>query len=263
MPHVTAKLPESTLHWLRHQMALGTDEVNAFNIRNVLGMNETREQLSVYLEYVLSLTAFAAGSVDVVSFERLGGIFASAMTGNLAFLAIYVARLSFVSAIGSSIALFGFVVGCASGHLFTRNASWSSSLNVLLGAEFLLLFGVIELWLPGGLKSGSFRADSLISLLSISMGMQSILGKKINLSNIPTVVFTSTLTNLIIGVTNALVAKKFILPKDTKRQLSSLFLYFFGAVTTGLLAHLNLSILVVLPMTSTGIALVTKVLHIE
>ena len=39
-------------------------------------------------EYLLLLTAFAAGSVDATSFFRLGGVFASAMTGNLALLAI-------------------------------------------------------------------------------------------------------------------------------------------------------------------------------
>jgi len=66
-----------------------------------------------YIESILLLTAFAAGTVDVISFANLGGVFASAMTGNFALLAYYVAQSDAQSAMGSVIALSGFVVGCA------------------------------------------------------------------------------------------------------------------------------------------------------
>ena len=33
-----------------------------------------------YNEWILLLTAFAAGTVDIISFATLGGVFASAMT---------------------------------------------------------------------------------------------------------------------------------------------------------------------------------------
>ncbi|OYV29669.1 MAG: hypothetical protein B7Z81_07265, partial [Acidocella sp. 20-61-6] len=49
----------------------------------------TNSKTPIHLEYILGLTAFAAGSVDVISFVKLGGVFASAMTGNLAFLGLY------------------------------------------------------------------------------------------------------------------------------------------------------------------------------
>jgi uncharacterized membrane protein YoaK (UPF0700 family) len=39
------------------------------------------------IESILLLTAVAAGAVDVISFASLGGVFASAMTGNFALLA--------------------------------------------------------------------------------------------------------------------------------------------------------------------------------
>ncbi|MHB8478191.1 MAG: DUF1275 family protein [Steroidobacteraceae bacterium] len=44
------------------------------------------------VEWLLLLTAFAAGTVDIISFATLGGVFASAMTGNFALLAYYVAQ---------------------------------------------------------------------------------------------------------------------------------------------------------------------------
>jgi len=217
-----------------------------------------KEETPLYLEFVLALTGFAAGTVDVISFVRLGGIFASAMTGNLAFLGIYLARFSFYSALGSAIALFGFVIGSALGNVFTRGKSRSGSLDVLLGIEIVLLVGVVLFWFPLGHKSGSFGADGLIALLAVSMGLQSMVGKKINLSNIPTVVFTSTLTNLVIGITDAISAGGFAQPRDTRRQAAALAIYFLGALSAGVLAYLNLAALVLLPASAIGLALVIK-----
>jgi uncharacterized membrane protein YoaK (UPF0700 family) len=214
-----------------------------------------------YLEYILGLTAFAAGSVDVISFVRLGGIFASAMTGNLAFLGIYLARLSFYSAIGSAIGLMGFIIGSALGNILTRGRSRPDSLSTLFGIELMLLLAVIALWFPIGHKNGSLAADALITLLSVAMGLQSIVGKKINLSNIPTVVFNTTHTNLVIGLTDVLSAEKFVLPKDTRRQATSFFLYFFGALIAGILAYLKIPVLVALPAGAIAICLGIKSLQ--
>jgi uncharacterized membrane protein YoaK (UPF0700 family) len=223
----------------------------------------TTDKPPAYLEYVLGLTAFAAGAVDVISFVRLGGIFASAMTGNLAFLGIYLARLSFYSAIGSGIGLVGFIVGSGVGNVLTRGRSRPAALNTLLGTELLLLLVFIAVWFPVGHKNGSLAADVLISLLAVSMGLQSIVGKKINLSNIPTVVFTSTLTNLVIGLTDALSAEKFALPTDTRRQATSFFLYFFGALVAGIFAYLKVPVLVMLPAGAIFLCLMAKALQHE
>lgn len=224
-------------------------------------MTEPNKVTPVYLEYILCLTAAAAGAVDVISFVKLGGIFTSAMTGNLAFLGIYIARLSFYSAIGSTISLVGFIAGAAIGHSITRGKGREISLNFLLGVEICLLIGVTIMWFPVPRANGSLAADLLITLFAVSMGLQSIIGKKIGLSNIPTVVFTSTLTNMVIGITDALSEKKFVLPKDTKRQMTSFFLYFFGAVIAGILAYLNLGILILLPVGIIAAALWIKLTH--
>jgi len=45
---------------------------------------------------------FAAGAVDIISFATLGGVFASAMTGNFALLAYYVAQSDSQSAMARS-----------------------------------------------------------------------------------------------------------------------------------------------------------------
>lgn len=224
-------------------------------------MSEPNKVTPVYLEYILWLTAAAAGAVDVISFVKLGGIFTSAMTGNLAFLGIYIARLSFYAALGSTIGLVGFIAGAALGHGITRTKGRETSLDILLSIEIALLLGVTVLWFVAPHKAGSTMTDLLIALFAVAMGAQSIIGKKVNLSNIPTVVFTSTLTNMVIGITDALAAGKFVLPKDTRRQMTSFFLYFFGALIAGILAYLNIAVLIFLPVGIIAAALWVKLTH--
>ena len=48
---------------------------------------------SVRTTWILFATACAAGAVDIIGFAKLGGVFASAMTGNFALLAYHVAIL--------------------------------------------------------------------------------------------------------------------------------------------------------------------------
>jgi uncharacterized membrane protein YoaK (UPF0700 family) len=214
-----------------------------------------------YLEHILGLTAFAAGAVDIISFVKLGGVFASAMTGNLAFLGLYIARFSFASAIGSTIALLGFIAGTACGHVLTKGHSRGTALQTLLAIETTLLAAAAILWLPTHHANGSLNADALIAFFSIAMGMQSIVGKKINLSNIPTVVFTSTLTNLVIGIADMLAAGKTTLPADTKRQITSFLLYFAGALCAGILVFMHVTAFVALPVLAVGTALVINHAH--
>jgi uncharacterized membrane protein YoaK (UPF0700 family) len=209
-----------------------------------------------YLEYVLGLTAFAAGPVDIISFTKLGGIFASAMTGNLAFLGLYLARGSVIAAIGSMIALAGFVAGGAAGTLLCRDRHNERSVKILLADEVFLLalFAVAAVVLPHAM--GSLTNYVLIILLSVAMGLQSILGKKINLSNIPTIVFTSTLTNIVIAVTERLASGKRHLPKDTWRQMLSFILYFLGALCAGFLVYVHSGAVVALPLVAVAAAFV-------
>ena len=103
-----------------------------------------------HIEAILLLTAFAAGTVDVISFATLGGVFASAMTGNFALLAYYVAQSDSQSAMGSVIALSGFVVGCAVGVLQRRGRPQQQALSLLLVSEsgLLLFFAIYALWTP-------------------------------------------------------------------------------------------------------------------
>jgi uncharacterized membrane protein YoaK (UPF0700 family) len=104
-------------------------------------------------------------------------------------------------------------------------------------------------------RNGNLSADLLILILAIAMGLQAVAGKKINLSSIPTIVFTSTLTNIVISVTDLLARGKFALSSDTKRQMASFCAYFAGAVMAGLLSFFDFSIVIVLPLAAVAICL--------
>src|SRR5579859_7813413 len=91
------------------------------------------------IEWMLLLTAFAAGTVDIISFATLGGVFASAMTGNFALLAYYVAQSDSQAAMGSVVALGGFVLGCATGILERRGRAQEQAIGLLLWSEAGLL----------------------------------------------------------------------------------------------------------------------------
>jgi uncharacterized membrane protein YoaK (UPF0700 family) len=210
-----------------------------------------------HMEYILVLTAFAAGAIDIISFAKLGGIFASAMTGNLALLAFYIARGSVFSAIGSLIALIGFISGVSVGTLLARDRLNQKAVTILLGSQTILLLGATVLWFVVSHRNGRMSADLLILILAIAMGLQGVIGKKINLSSIPTIVFTSTLTNIVTAVTDTLARGRFSLGIDTKRQIVSFFLYFAGALAAGLMCFFDFSIVIILPFAAIAAAFLT------
>jgi uncharacterized membrane protein YoaK (UPF0700 family) len=206
------------------------------------------------LELILGAAAFGAGSVDIIAFAKLGGILASAMTGNLAFLAFYISRASVASATGSAIALVTFVAGSSAGTLLGRRRDQKGALRWLLGVECALLAAAVALWLPTHHRNGSMSSDGVIALLAFAMGLQSLVGKRVNLSNIPTIVFTSTLTNIVIAFTELLADGKFAVPVDTRRQIASFMLYFAGALAAGFAVYFQAAALIFLPLVAAGIA---------
>jgi uncharacterized membrane protein YoaK (UPF0700 family) len=141
--------------------------------------------------------------------------------------------------------------------MLSRNRDRAASLRLLLGMETLLLAGTVAVWVSTYNPNGSFGRDAIITLLATSMGLQSIIGKRLNLSNIPTVVFTSTLTNIVIGLTELMANRNLKFPTDTKRQCGAFMLYFMGALTAGFCLHFNVGIFIFLPVLAAAAAFVS------
>src|SRR5271155_1828750 len=206
-----------------------------------------------YNEYILLLTAFAAGAVDVISFATLGGVFASAMTGNFALLAYYVAQSDAQSAMGSVVALSGFAVGCALGVLQRRGRAQEQALSLLLANEvgLLLFFALYAMWTPHVAHAPSDHLQ--IVLLAVAMGLQAVVGQTISLT---TIVFTTTLTKLVGTIADSIANGDVSGLKDVKIQSSVVVAYLFGALLSGALIVHNVEAVVLLPFIGVALAFV-------
>jgi uncharacterized membrane protein YoaK (UPF0700 family) len=204
-----------------------------------------------HVEMILLLTAFAAGAVDVISFATLGGVFASAMTGNFALLAYYVAQSDSQSAMGSVVALSGFVLGCALGVLQRRSRAQQQALGLLLTTEagLLLFFALYAMWTPHAAHAPSDHLQIL--LLAVAMGVQAVIGQTISLT---TIVFTTTLTKLVGTIADSLANGDALGLKDVKIQSAVVVSYLFGALLAGALIVHNSDAVVLLPFIGVAFA---------
>jgi uncharacterized membrane protein YoaK (UPF0700 family) len=206
-----------------------------------------------YNELILLLTAFAAGAVDVISFATLGGVFASAMTGNFALLAYYVAQSDSQSAMGSVVALSGFALGCALGVLQRRGRAQDQAMSLLLASEagLLLFFALYAMWTPHIAHAPSDHLQIL--LLAVAMGLQAVIGQTISLT---TIVFTTTLTKLVGTIADSIANGDVSGLKDVKIQSAVVVSYLFGALMSGALIVRKADEVVLLPFIGVALAFV-------
>jgi uncharacterized membrane protein YoaK (UPF0700 family) len=202
-------------------------------------------------EWMLLLTAFAAGAVDIISFATLGGVFASAMTGNFALLAYYVAQSDSQSAMGSVVALSGFAIGCAVGVLQRRGRAQAQALSILIASEaaLLLFFALYAMWTPHTAHAPSDHLQIL--LLAVAMGLQAVIGQTISLT---TIVFTMTLTKLVGTIADSIANGDVSGLKDVKIQSAVVVSYLFGALLSGALIVRKIEEVVFLPFIGVALA---------
>lgn len=213
-------------------------------------MKSSRRRFT-HTESILVLTAFAAGAVDIISFATLGGVFASAMTGNFALLAYYVAQSDSHSAMGSVVALSGFAVGCAVGVLQRRGRAQERAFNLLMVSEagLLLLFALYAMWIPHIAHAPSDQLQ--IVLLAVAMGLQAVIGQTISLT---TIVFTTTLTKLVGTIADSIADGDVSGLKDVKIQSAVVVSYLFGALLSGVLIVRKVEEVVFLPFIGVALA---------
>ena len=202
-------------------------------------------------EWILLLTAFAAGAVDIISFATLGGVFASAMTGNFALLAYYVAQSDSQSAMGSVVALSGFAIGCAVGVLLRRGRAQAQALYILIVSEaaLLLVFALYAMWTPHTAHAPSDHLQIL--LLAFAMGLQAVIGQTISLT---TIVFTTTLSKLVGTIADSIANGDVSGLKDVKIQSAVVVSYLFGALLSGALIVRKMEEVVFLPFIGVALA---------
>jgi uncharacterized membrane protein YoaK (UPF0700 family) len=165
-----------------------------------LGDGALSRQVVVRLLVVL---AAAAGGVDVMAVSRLGGPFASVVTGNLIQLGRSLAIPNRQLAASALTAVASYAVGVAIGTAMLRGSppGWRFRTCVVASVELLLLVGVLVGWLIASGSPGTDQALFLLALAAAAMGLQSAATLSTGVPEASTTYMTGTFTSFIRAVT--------------------------------------------------------------
>jgi uncharacterized membrane protein YoaK (UPF0700 family) len=192
------------------------------------------------LVLALALTV-VAGATDVAAFTRLGGVFASVMTGNLTLLGLAAARASGQLAVHLGVAFAGDVAGVALGSRIGLrsggNALWPASVTVILLIE-LIMYGALTVgWEATGSSPGGTGQFVLLAAATVAMGLQAAAVRHLNMS-LSTTYLTGTLTAAVASLVTGGNSR------DNRLNIGVLIAHASGAAAAG---GLILSVPAVLP----------------
>jgi uncharacterized membrane protein YoaK (UPF0700 family) len=182
------------------------------------------------LVVVLTLTT---GALDAVSFLRLGRVFSSVITGNLALLGVAAGQHHAMLALNAGLALAGYACGVLAGGAFVGTPqrgqpAWPVKVSLALAVELGVLAAFSGEWLvTGGHPAGASRL-ALLLLGATAMGIQSTAVRR--LGPMSTTYLTSTLT----GILTALAIRRW--PAEWQRSTGVLLAALIGATLGGLAA---------------------------
>jgi uncharacterized membrane protein YoaK (UPF0700 family) len=198
-------------------------------------MTENRGDRAGLADVALGLMALAAGSTDAMAFLKLGTVFTSAMTGNTVLMCVAIGQGRLSAALLSFAAFVSFIAGAMlAAALCSRRAGRDSGpppLWPLFGVEIACLAGFVAAWFFAD-RAQEGSTYLLVALSAVAMGVQGVAARQINVSQINTIVFTTTIVTVCTSVTHALMRPPRRLPFDTKRQIAVLAVYGAGAAAT-------------------------------
>jgi len=175
------------------------------------------------LVVVLALTT---GAMDAATYLRLGKVFSSVITGNLALLGVAAGQQNLNLAENGGLVLAGYGLGVLIGGAIAgipedREPVWPRQVTMALAAELLVLAAFSGGWLAsGGHPAGGARL-ALLAVAGGAMGMQSTAVRR--LGQMSTTYLTSTLT----GLLQALAIRRW--PSQWQRSTGVLAAFVAGA----------------------------------
>ena len=199
----------------------------------------------------MHLLSATSGAADIVAFLKLNMVFTSAMTGNLALFGIAVGQGRLLSATHSLTALLGFISGVAIAALWQERPF---GLRWILGLEVVFLALYALCWLRWGFPPGGIPLYALILFSAMSMGMQSVAARLIDVAGVPSVVFTNTLTSIVLVFIQS-IHKHRPLPFALHQQMAALLAYLGGAVVFAFLLMIRPVLAMTLPAILVALAL--------
>ncbi len=150
---------------------------------------------------LLGLTV-VTGLVDALSYLRLGHVFVANMTGNVVFLGFGLAGVGEISIVACLLAILAFALGAtlggrwAAGRALHRGHLLAAATSVQAGA--VLVASVIAS--TAGVEGPTVRL-TLIGLLSLAMGGQNAVVRRLAVPDLTTTVLTLTVTGLVADTT--------------------------------------------------------------
>jgi uncharacterized membrane protein YoaK (UPF0700 family) len=204
----------------------------------------------------LACLSLVSGCIDVLSFVELRDLFASAMTGNTALLALATSRGDWLAASRSLSALLAFALGVALGTVVAWHQRARSRIRWLLVLELVFLAGCSVLWSASSHPVQGGALYVVIVLLALSMGIQAVAARSINSFDINTIVFTSALIRMVISATGGLWRRAG--PASLSNiwpDVGTFIAYFCGAALAGMLISHHLGTLIWFPTAAVLVAL--------
>lgn len=150
---------------------------------------------------VAAVLTFGTGVLDVLVLARLGGVFASVMTGNLALMGLGLARADVATIVHTVVAVLSYVVGVAVGSALTGprepdHPVWPRRVTAALAVQLALQCALAVGWaLTGGAAVGGVQM-ALLATAAASMGLQGAAVRGLGVT-LATTYLTGTLTGLI------------------------------------------------------------------
>lgn len=197
----------------------------------------------------LGLMAIAAGSSDALAYLALGNVFTSAMTGNTVLLCIALGQGRMAAALQSFAAFAAFIAGAVVAATLARRPVAHESVPRLMPLfilEIAFLAAFVAVWFATDRGSESARY-ALIVLSALAMGVQGVAARQINVPQVNTIVFTTTIISVVAACTHALLRGSAV-PFETKRQIGILLVYAAGAVLMAVLIAHETGVYVWLPL---------------
>jgi uncharacterized membrane protein YoaK (UPF0700 family) len=157
----------------------------------------------------LALMALAAGSTDATAFLKLGMVFTSAMTGNTVLLCIAIGQGKLSAALQSFAAFVSFVVGASLAALLCCRRRpppdrTPPSLVPLFVLEIACLAAFVAVWFALE-RTRDGTTYGLIALSALAMGVQGVTARQINVPQVNTIVFTTTIISVVVSLVHGLV----------------------------------------------------------
>ncbi|PWU51359.1 DUF1275 domain-containing protein [Micromonospora globispora] len=151
---------------------------------------------------LLVVLASASGCLDVFCLTRLGGFFASVITGNLVQFGRAVATAETRLLAGGATAVGGYALGLAGGTLPLRRVrpGWGRRTGMVAAVEAVLLVGVAVGWWSTAARSGYAGGLALLGGASAASGIQSVVTINAGIRGASTTYLTGSLTDVVRGV---------------------------------------------------------------